>query len=163
MLMMMMNKQMTWACSSVVTCIWAFFAHSHQACVVTTLTNRTLTITVTPYCTTCQKYHMVVRRVWWYVKPFWYNTRTWEDGQNCYISITCQHCCACWCIIKTSLTGYSFNTHPPFFGTSSADIQKLATGKLSQLPRFYLLYSARKWKFNIRDLKQHMGKHSAEH
>jgi len=37
------------------TGIWSFFAYSHEACIITTLTNWTLPITVTPTShTTCQ-------------------------------------------------------------------------------------------------------------
>jgi len=37
------------------TGIWSFFAYCHEACIITTLTNWTLPITVTPTSyTTCQ-------------------------------------------------------------------------------------------------------------
>jgi len=46
-------------------------------------------------------YHML-KKVWWCIKPFWYNTGTWQtdgqtddrtDGRNSYISITRLRCC----------------------------------------------------------------------
>ena len=43
--------------------------------------------------------YYMLKKVWWYVKPFQYNTRVWQTERRT-VYITHQHCCAeCWCTI----------------------------------------------------------------